>query len=268
MQIILPHVELHSIESSFANMPHCHEEHYQITVPLRGSCHFVHENRELALAAGDGLMLHPQDLHSFYLGPKDKVIIFKINDHCLHPASALNLPDPEQRYRFNPSELSGFLQQWTASLFIAGSPDRLALEEKEEQMLEYVHRLIWGRKQLDIETAEKGSHARKGRDNHLLRVLDYMHAHYTDQMSIDELAAVALQSRFHFIRSFKSLTSMTPYQYVLRLRMEEARRQLRHSAATITEISFGLGFSSTSQFYRMFMKSTGMTPEQYRHQSH
>lgn len=108
MQIIFPHIELHSIESSFENMPHYHEEHYQITVPLRGSCHFVHENRKLALAAGDGLVLNPQDRHSFHLGPEDKVIIFKINDHSLHPSNALNPPELEQRYRFNPSELSVF----------------------------------------------------------------------------------------------------------------------------------------------------------------
>ncbi len=135
-------------------------------------------------------------------------------------------------------------------------------------MLEYVHRLIWGSGQLEKETAGKGACTGKDGDGHLHRVLDYIHAHYIDQVSIDELAAVALQSRFHFIRSFKSLTGMTPYQYVLRLRMEEARKQLRYSSVTITEISFGLGFSSTSQFYRVFMKSTGVTPEQYRLQTH
>lgn len=40
--------------------------------------------------------------------------------------------------------------------------------------------------------------------------------------------------------------------------------QLKKSADTVTVISFNLGFSSTSQFFRAFAKMTGMTPEQYR----
>lgn len=101
-------------------------------------------------------------------------------------------------------------------------------------------------------------------DLHLKRAVEYAHAHYRDQLDVDTLAAVALQSRFHFIRSFRTMTGLTPYQYVLRLRVEEAKAQLSRTAHTVADISCSLGFSSASQFYRAFAKATGLTPEQYR----
>ncbi|MFC0391924.1 helix-turn-helix domain-containing protein [Paenibacillus mendelii] len=94
-------------------------------------------------------------------------------------------------------------------------------------------------------------------DQHFSRVLDYIHGHYTEQMSVDKLSSIALQSRYHFIRTFRTLTGLTPYQYVLQLRIEKAKDQLGSTATTVEEISYNLGFSSASQFYRAFLKSTG-----------
>lgn len=81
---------------------------------------------------------------------------------------------------------------------------------------------------------------------------------------MEELAAVALQSRFHFVRSFKASVRMTPYEYVLQLRITEANRRLLQTNMTVTEISFSLGFSCTNQFYWLFAKLVGVTPERYR----
>jgi transcriptional regulator GlxA family with amidase domain len=104
-------------------------------------------------------------------------------------------------------------------------------------------------------------------DPHLKRVIEYMHDCYMQPISIDLLASLAGMSRFHFIRSFKLLTRFAPYQYMLAIRIDEAKQRLRSTRMTVTEISLDVGFSSPSQLYRAFHKFTGMSPEQYRQHS-
>lgn len=261
MQIIFPQLELHSIESSFTNDPHIHPSHYQMTIPIRGHCHFTHRSKERKLVAGEGLLLPPQSEHNFYQGSEDGIIIFQINDDSLYPAEASSLPEPKYKYEFDPTAVSAFLHQWSSSFFPSGNTESLSLEEKELQALHYVHRLIWGSES----SYSKQLHIKHYQDNRYInRVLDYIHAHYCESIRIEELAAIALQSRYHFIRCFKSNTGFTPYQYVLKLRIEKAQQQLTQTQKSVMTISIELGFSSPSQFYRAFIKNMGITPEQYR----
>lgn len=267
MQIVYPRLELHSIENCFENVPHLHAEHYQITVPLQGTCYFTHESREVALRAGEGLLLRPQDTHSFHIGSQDRVVIFKINDRSLFPFGVEGLPEPAQQHRFNVTELNVFLQRWSASFFMNSNADCLAHEEQELQLLDYVRGMIWEENRAMLHSLMLHASSHQGNNGFMQRAIEYIHDHYCDSVSIDKLAAIALQSRHHFIRSFKAFTGATPYQYVLRLRIEEAKRQLKHSKSSVTDISYKLGFSSPSQFYRLFIKAIGVTPESYRQQS-
>lgn len=267
MQIVYPRLELHSIENCFENTPHLHPEHYQITVPIQGTCYFSHENREVPLLAGEGLLLRPQDKHSFYIGSQDRVIIFKINDHSFFPSGMEGGPEPAQQQRFNVPELSLFLQRWSASFFMSSNADCLAHEEQELQLLDYVRGMIWKENRAMLHEPIPRALSHQSNSGFMQRAIEYIHDHYCDSISIDDLAAIALQSRHHFIRSFKAFTGATPYQYVLRLRIAEAKRQLKHSKSSVTDISYKLGFSSPSQFYRLFIKATGVTPESYRQQS-
>jgi len=261
MKIIFPQLELHSIESNFTNDPHIHPAHYQMTIPIRGHCHFTHKSKERKLVAGEGLLLPPQDQHHFHQGPDDGIIIFQINEDSLYPADSSFFSEPKYKYEFDPTKVSAFLQRWSSSFFVSGTTEQLALEERELQGLHYVHNLIWGLKSSD----SMQSPTQLDHDNrYISRAIDYIHAHYSESIRIEQLSAIALQSRYHFIRSFKSITGFTPYQYVLRLRIQKAQEQLRQTSKSVMTLSIELGFSSPSQFYRSFIKRVGITPEQYR----
>jgi len=264
MKIELSQLELHRIENRFENVPHLHEQQFQITVPVRGRCSFTHENRHWVLGVGDGLVLHPRDRHSLQLEAGDGLIIIIANERGLHQEEGGAGREYALRQQFNPQELSSFFHDWAAGLFGPTPAEQMALEEKEAEALQYIRRLLGA---AEPQQADHWSRLRLGsEDVHIRRVLEYIHDCYREQVSLDALAALALQSRYHFIRSFKSRTGQTPYQYVLRLRMEEAARLLRHSEETVTDIGFHVGFSSISPFYRIFSKFWGMSPEYYRQQ--
>jgi AraC family transcriptional regulator len=93
---------------------------------------------------------------------------------------------------------------------------------------------------------------------------DYLRSNVGKPVSIEELARLAGLSRFHLIRSFRDVYGLTPYQYFLRLRMEEARRLLRSTDLQVGEIGARVGFSSSTQFVKMFRALEGVTPGSLR----
>ena len=68
------------------------------------------------------------------------------------------------------------------------------------------------------------------------------------------------------IRRFRAETGMTPYAYLMCIRLQTAEMYLRHTPMTVEEISRKTGFSSTSNFILQFRKIYGSTPQKYRSQ--
>ncbi len=101
-------------------------------------------------------------------------------------------------------------------------------------------------------------------DARLNRVLDYMAAHIEDDISIDDMAAVACVSPFHFIRMFSKRVGMPPGRYLSRMRLEHAKTLLTAGNASLSEIALRSGFSSQANFARAFGRATGMTPGTFR----
>ena len=98
----------------------------------------------------------------------------------------------------------------------------------------------------------------------LRRVLDYMHAHLSEELSLRQLAAVVQLSPHHFAQRFKQSTGVAPYQYVLRQRLATARQWLAETPLSLAEISYRLGFASQAHFTTIFRKHVGTTPGAYR----
>jgi AraC family transcriptional regulator len=91
-------------------------------------------------------------------------------------------------------------------------------------------------------------------------VKEHIHHHYTEDLSLPDLAAVSHLSPFHFNRLFRKMTTMTPYQYLLQVRLEAARLQLRHTAMPVTEVAFSTGFNSLEHFSSAYKKAYGHSP--------
>ena len=98
----------------------------------------------------------------------------------------------------------------------------------------------------------------------LRRVLDYMHVHLGDEISLRHLAEVVQLSPHHFATLFKQSTGYAPHQYLLRQRVAQARHLLTKTRLPLSEISHRLGFPSQAHFTTMFRKLVGTTPGAYR----
>ncbi|WP_162162983.1 AraC family transcriptional regulator [Gorillibacterium massiliense] len=268
MKIETEWVELWQGSANFKNLPHKHDDWMQVTLPIKGICHFTREARNCGLEQGSGLLLPPGTQHHFHLGAQDSVIILKVHEKGIGNMAALE-PQFGRRLEyeicqpFATEDIVGRFRHWMQTLLQGQSlADPLSVQEVEYDVIAYLGEWLG----IEAKEAKPLISASSGKmDPHLQRALTFIQDCYKNTVSIDQLAVIAHQSRFHFIRSFRDATGTTPYQYVLKLRITEAMNRLRSTEATIGQISAELGFSSPSQFHRAFRKLTGSTPQAYRH---
>lgn len=98
----------------------------------------------------------------------------------------------------------------------------------------------------------------------LTRLQDYMRANIDKRLSLDELAALAKLSRFHFANRYKALTGYSPIKHFLHLKMEAACRMLDTSRRSIGSIAQELGYTDALYFSRAFKGVVGLSPRDYR----
>jgi AraC family transcriptional regulator len=96
------------------------------------------------------------------------------------------------------------------------------------------------------------------------RCVDFMHGRISEDISLEELAAEAQLSQFHFARMFKQSVGVPPRVYLTRIRMEKACELLEKSNLPVTQIAFEVGYGSNQAFARVFLKERNMTPTAYR----
>lgn len=83
-------------------------------------------------------------------------------------------------------------------------------------------------------------------------------------LGLAALAREAGMSRYHFLRQFRAVIGMTPHQYLLRFRMQQAGRRLLTSGDAISTIAFDAGFGDLSTFNRQFRRAMGASPGEFR----
>lgn len=86
-------------------------------------------------------------------------------------------------------------------------------------------------------------------------------------LSLTEIASAVGLSPFHFARSFKQATGITPHQYLIKSRIERAKSLLLQTELPIVEVGFQVGFKNQSHFTTIFRRAARLTPKAYREQS-
>jgi AraC family transcriptional regulator len=98
----------------------------------------------------------------------------------------------------------------------------------------------------------------------LNRVVEYIHAHLDENLELSTLAEVAGLNVYHFARAFKQSTGESPHQYVLRIRIEHAKKLLHQPQLSVIEASARTGFVDQSHFSKVFRRMVGVAPSEYR----
>jgi AraC family transcriptional regulator len=141
----------------------------------------------------------------------------------------------------------------------SGGGERLLVESLANILSVHLFRHITGAQRLPA--AADGVLPRRK----LHAVIEYIMENLEGSPTLEQMAAVAQLSPYHFARQFKATTRLAPYQYVIERRVERAQQLLRiNGELSLAEIAVLAGFSDQSHLTSLFKRITGVTPRQFR----
>lgn len=99
------------------------------------------------------------------------------------------------------------------------------------------------------------------------RVITNMWERYDEPLSLEEMADMAVFSRFYFSRVFRSITGTSPGRFLAAIRLYKAKSLLLETTMSVTDISYQVGYNSPGTFSSRFTRSVGISPARYRYLS-
>lgn len=130
---------------------------------------------------------------------------------------------------------------------------------------------IWCSKLLEIEFDRSDQNQfvvfngqKDHQDESIKSAQQYIERNYEEKLSIEALAKKFSISRRNFVRRFKRATSNTPLEYIQRVKVEVAKKNLESSSQTVNEVMYKVGYNDNKAFRNTFKKYTGLSPNEYR----
>jgi AraC-like DNA-binding protein len=238
-------------DTPFVERHRCHS----ISYVRKGSFGCRSRGRFFELVAGSILVGHPGDEYvcshdhvrgdeclSFFLTPElvetigDKVDIWRIG--CAPPLPELMV--------------LGELAQAAA----AGRSD-IGLDEVGQLLASRFVEVVSGR-----QTRPVAATARDRR--RAVETALWIDAHSQRPIDLEDAAAEADISPFHFLRLFSDVLGVTPHQYLVRSRLRHAAGLLAGDDKSITDVAYDVGFGDLSNFVRTFHRAAGVSPLRFR----
>lgn len=230
-------------------------QHYQILYTLSGEGILEYENKTYHLRAGDGFFIDRSKLHSFY-SASDRWENLQIHFDGSHSAHLFKLFAESDEYTFTVNDNSIFLRYF----------DRL-LEISENSLL---HREILLSNQIEaialytLCNSKSSQKAQNEIPENMQYLVRYMQRHYMDNLTLDFLSSFSNISKYHLCRIFKLSLGFSPNEYLIQLRIENAKTLLQNTSLSASKIGALVGIDDENYFYRIFKKKTGLSPNNYR----
>lgn len=101
-------------------------------------------------------------------------------------------------------------------------------------------------------------------DNEIKKIQTYIEKNFQDKHTVDALANKVALGRRSFERRFKHATNNSVLEYILRVKVEAAKRNFENSDKNINEVMYTVGYNDTKAFRSIFKKHTGLTPIEYK----
>lgn len=100
---------------------------------------------------------------------------------------------------------------------------------------------------------------------HIKLALDYIHTHYKENISLDDISSSCNLSKSSCCRLFKKIVHQTPFDYLLNYRIQKSIFYLLSEEMNITEVAISVGFSNSSYYSEVFKKYMDCSPTSYKH---
>ncbi len=240
---------------------HFHEE-TEVVLVLTGEVDIHCEIGSFTAKEGDVCVFFPSEIHNFSSKVKNRLCIMKIHSKNSNDSTDLS------KYRLvsNLVKCGCNLNRALSSLILSAKDEikhknpgyAYMINSISNQILCTVLRL-GNIKKIDASFSKKHISALT-----LLETVNtYIENHYTENISLTQIARECNFSEYYFAHFFKETANTTFFDYLTAYRVEKAIPLLVHSNKNITETAYECGFSNTRALNRAFKKKFNLTPSEY-----
>lgn len=232
---------------------------YQLLYVAEGKAHFFFQGVDRVVPKGEMVLFRPYAPQSYFYYPKDRCEVYWVHFTGSEVEDILNyykIPCNESVFFAGTSpDYRWLFDQMIRELQLCRANYRELLAMSLRHILLIVNRYL-----------KEGNQAGIDALNEIERATRYFNEHYSQPISIENYASSRHISTCWFIRRFKQVVKMTPMQYILSLRIANAKTLLETKDYNITETARAVGFENPLYFSRAFAKHTGMSPTDYKKQ--
>ncbi|MBQ4099124.1 MAG: helix-turn-helix domain-containing protein [Clostridia bacterium] len=238
---------------------HFHDS-IEITLLIKGTCHQIINGTEYFMPTYTYTIMWRQDYHKFYDFSEDNLLYNLMISPSLLPESVL------KKLEATPSDKICTLPKEVGKTVIS-ILDTLAQSQTFDHA--YMPRLVASLcvNLIDIFFYHYKTHPTSkivSSESIIQNALIYINAHYTESLSLQDIANHANCNASHLSEYFHKKMNMTIKQYITILRIKRAKKLLVTTTAPISSISYESGFSSIASFNRNFLEQENISPTAYR----
>jgi AraC-like DNA-binding protein len=242
---------------SFAR--HFHD-HYVIELVTSGADRFYCNGKNYTAEKEQLVLINPGEVHtgSTIAGtPLQYYSLYPGKDALQQIAASLHLSLPRD-FNFQQTlvQRSGLTGKFL-SFFQLFHDDAVVSLQQEELFLECMHALL-----KSTLTPYSSSPPIDQKDKRVDRLIDFMHAHFKEEISLQQIAEQVALNPFHVVRFFKRSVGISPYEYLLIIRTEYAKQLLRQGYK-VSDAALEAGFYDASHFNRLLRKFAGTSPKSF-----
>lgn len=234
------------------------------------------------LGRGDVLLIGEGDAHVFWLEPDEELEIYNVvySPRMLDPIFSRDNPDsralqvidtlPQQPAVFRLGEVVRLTEEQIGR--VCGYAQTMSEEENRPRegsaaiqiLLLGAILAVVGQRFLENHASGISEGRAEKPSVRLEAVLEYIHGHYCEPISLTYLSGLAICTPRHLARRFKRETGMTVSAYIRQLRLSKACYLLRHTRLHNNEIAAKVGYQEYAGFTKAFRAHTGLSPTQFR----
>ena len=248
--------------------PHWHTS-FEIIMPLINSYRVLCGDKEYLLREGDILIICPCMIHELFAPETGERIIFQPGTNwrgikelnlLISILSPSHLVTPEN-YPQVYGQIHKLMLDIHEEYFSLNSYVESAVFSKFLELLVCVGR---NHKKLSLQNVSHIPTRQREYVEKFLFITNYIDDHFTEALTLEEVASLAGFSKYHFSRLFKQYTDFSFYKYLNQKRIEHSKVLLLDPKLTVIEIALQSGFSCFSAFLRMFKQTNKCTPTEFR----
>ena len=226
---------------------------------LSGEGNFLVEGKSFPVKTGDLILINPNVLHTEQCSGDNRL------EYIVLGISNLRFFDQNQvAYDYSKYHFSSDKRE---ILFLLQAMIREASQKEEhfhaicQNYLDVLLLFL----QRDMKTVPVSDHSRRiSRECRFVE--EYIDGHFSEDITLETLSSLTYMNKFYLVHAFKKYKGVSPINYLIDKRIQEAKHLLETTDFSIAKIAQHVGFSSQSYFSQMFRKMVGIAPVQYKKQ--